>query len=97
MWHGYTTPENAGTYEQLLQTEISAEFASKQIEGYKGIQLLRRDLNNEVEFVTLITFTNYEAVKQFAGENYEEAHIPDAARKVLSRYHTKVQHYEIIE
>ena len=42
-------------------------------------------------------FDSLEAVKQFAGEDYEISYVPDKARKVLSRHDEKSQHYEIIE
>ncbi len=48
IWHGWTTPENADTYENLLRTEIFPGIASKNVSGYRGIQLLRRPLHNEI-------------------------------------------------
>jgi len=97
IWHGWTTPENADVYENLLKKEIIPEIASKNISGYRGFQLLRRQLNNEVEFITITQFHSLEAVKQFAGEDYEKAYIPDKARKVLSRHDDRSQHYEMKE
>ncbi len=97
IWHGWTKPENADIYENLLKQEIFPEIASKNVTGYRGIQLLRRVLNDEVEFVTIMRFDSWEAVKQFAGEDYEIAYVPDDARKVLSRHDETSQHYEMIE
>ena len=96
IWHGYTTPANASIYEQLLEEEIFNGIAEMQVSGYKGIQLLKRNLPYEVEFITIMTFTNYNAVKQFAGDDYEQAYVPASARKILSRFDAKSQHYEII-
>ena len=62
IWHGWTTPENADRYEALLKEEIFPGIASKNISGYRGIQLLRRHLNNEVEFMTIMQFESFEAV-----------------------------------
>ena len=97
IWHGWTTPENADKYENLLKTEIFPGIAAKNVPGYRGIQLLRRQLYDEVEFVTIMQFDSLEAVKQFAGEDYERSYVPDKARQVLSRHDEKSQHYEIIE
>ena len=36
IWHGWTTPENADTYEELLRTEILPDIAQKGIPGYRG-------------------------------------------------------------
>jgi antibiotic biosynthesis monooxygenase (ABM) superfamily enzyme len=95
IWHGWTKPENADIYESLLKEEIFPSIASKNISGYQGIHLLRRQLSNEVEFVTIMQFGSLEAVKQFAGEDYEKSYVPDKARKVLSRHDDRSQHYEM--
>ena len=97
IWHGWTTLENADTYENLLKTDIFPAIASKNVLGYRGIQLLRRQLSNEVEFITIMQFDSLEAVKQFAGEDYEKSYVPDKARRVLSRHDKRSQHYEIKE
>jgi antibiotic biosynthesis monooxygenase (ABM) superfamily enzyme len=95
--HGWTTPENADVYESLLKTDIFPAIASKQAPGYRGIQLLRRQTNNEVELVAIMHFDSLQSVKQFAGEDYERSYVPDKARKVLSRHDQRSQHYEIRE
>lgn len=97
IWHGGTTPENADIYENLLKKEIFPTIASKNISGYRGIQLLRRQLSSEVEFITIMQFDSLAAVKQFAGEDYEESYVPDKARNVLSRRDKRSQHYELKE
>src|SRR5438874_6472940 len=96
IWHGYTTPENADAYESLLRSEIFPHIKNRNIAGFNGIQLLRRVINNETEFITIMQFDNLQAVKEFAGENYEQAVVPEAARKVLKRFDATSQHYEII-
>jgi len=97
IWHGWTTLENADIFENLLKTEIFPTIASKNVSGYYGIQLLRRQLSNEVEFLTIMRFDSSDAVKQFVGEDYEKSYVPDKARKVLSRHDERSQHYEIKE
>jgi len=97
IWHGWTTKENADVYENLLKAEVFPTIASKNVSGYRGIQLLRRQLNNEVEFITIMQFNSLEAVKRFAGEDYEKSYVPDKAREVLSRHDDRSQHYEIKE
>jgi len=97
IWHGWTTPDNADVYENLLKTEIFPGIASKNVPGYKSIQLFRRPLGNEVEFITIMWFESLEAVKQFAGEDYEHAYVPPKAREVLARFDDRSQHYKIRE
>ena len=95
IWHGWTTPNNADAYETLLKNEIFVGIAGRQIAGYRGIHLLRRDLGNEVEFVTVMRFDSLEAVRAFAGEDYEIAVVPPKARALLSRFDARSQHYEV--
>lgn len=95
IWHGWTRPDKADTYEQLLKDEVFPSIAAKGVDGYRGIQLLRRPLGDEVEFVTIMTFDSWDAVKQFAGDEYEQAYVPDAARAVLTRFDAQSQHYEV--
>jgi heme-degrading monooxygenase HmoA len=97
IWHGWTTLENADAYENLLKTEIFPGIAAKNVSGYREIQLLRRPLGDEVEFITIMIFDSPEAVKEFAGEDYEKSYVPDTARKVLSRHDERSQHYEVRE
>ena len=97
IWHGWTTPENADIYENLLRTEIFPGVASKNIPGFSGIQLLRRPLDVEVEFITVMWFDSLDAIKQFAGKDYELAYVPLEARKLLARFDERSQHYEIRE
>jgi len=97
IWHGYTTKSNADVYENLLKSEIIPEIESKKIKGYRRFQLLRRELDNEVEFTTIMWFDEIESVKAFVGEDYETVYVPEKARKVLSRFDQKTVHSELRE
>ena len=94
IWHGWTAPENADTYEAHLRTKIFPGIAK--IEGSRGAHLLRRDAGDEVEFVTICWFETWEAVRAFAGEDYEAAVVPPEAQQLLARYDARSQHYETI-
>jgi len=96
IWHGWTTSVNADAYETLLKNEIFVGIKQRQIEGYRGIQLFRRPLGDEeVEFVTVMWFDSLDAVRAFAGEDYEVAVVPPKARKLLSRFDARSQHYDV--
>ena len=95
VWHGWTTPANADAYETLLKNEIFTGIQNRQIAGYRGIHLFRRNLGDEVEFVTVMWFDTIEAVQAFAGEDYEAAVVPPKARALLSRFDVRSQHYEV--
>lgn len=95
IWHGWTTPANADTYEALLKEEIFVGIHNRRIRGFISIQLLRRDVGEEVEFVTIMLFDSLDAIREFAGEDYEVAVVPDKARAVLSHFDAHSQHYEV--
>ena len=95
IWHGYTSPENADIYEDLLKHEIFAGIKNRNIKGFKGIRLLRRQMDNETEFITIMWFDSMDSVKEFAGNDYEKAVVPEKAQKVLSRYDKQSMHYEV--
>jgi heme-degrading monooxygenase HmoA len=95
IWHGYTTLANADAYENLLKTEIFVGISKRQIRGFRNIHLLRRNIPDAVEFITVMWFDSIEAVREFAGEDYEKAVVPPAARALLSRFDEQSQHYEV--
>ena len=97
IWHGWTTRENADAYEKLLRTEIFSGIAKRSIQGYRGIHLLRRNVDDGVEFVTIMWFDSLDAVRAFAGEDYEAAVVPPKARQLLSRFDLHSAHYEVIK
>ena len=94
LWHGYTTHENADVYEKLLREEVLPGI--HRIAGYLGAELLRRELPEETEFITVTRFDSLDAIKAFAGEDYEAAVVPAAARQLLSHFDERSAHYQSI-
>ncbi len=94
LWRGWTTPEKADRYEELISTAIFPGIAARAIVGLDGLELFRRPIEGEVEFMTLMRFRSWEAVKDFAGPDWEASVVPPAARAVLDRSDVKATHYE---
>ena len=97
IWHGWTVAGNADAYERLLREEIFRGIAARGIPGYRGIQLLRREAGAEVEFATIMWLETLADVRRFAGEDYERAVVPAAARALLARFDERAAHYEVRE
>ena len=95
IWHGWTTQANANAYEELLKEEIFVGIKDREIIGYRGIQLLWRDVGDEVEFVTVMRFDTLDAVRDFTGQDFEAAVVPTKARALLARFDELSKHYEI--
>jgi len=96
-WRGWTTPENAEAYERIVRTEVIPGIEARQIPGFRHIDLMKRDLGEEVEFQTLMWFDSLDAIKAFMGEAYDVSHVPPAAQAVLKRFDERAAHYEVID
>jgi antibiotic biosynthesis monooxygenase (ABM) superfamily enzyme len=98
IWYGWTSRENAEKYEKLLREEVLLEIAKRSIPGYKGAKIFIREADNdEMEFITLLRFETLEAVKLFAGKDYEQPVIPPECKKLLKRHSEKSRHYRVIQ
>ena len=95
IWRGYTSLSNSDAYEALLKSEIFTGIKNLKIVGYKGIQLFRRKLDDEIEFITVMWFDSIDAVRIFAGKDYEAAVVHPKARALLSQFDAHSQHYEV--
>ena len=97
IWHGWTTPDNAEIYENLLHDEVFPSIEAKNISGYRSIELLRRNQGDEVEFITIMTFDSLQNVVEFHGDDYERSYVPDAAKKILKRWDQTSAHFAVKE
>jgi antibiotic biosynthesis monooxygenase (ABM) superfamily enzyme len=91
VWRGWTARENADAYERFLLSELFP--AMRGIPGFRDADVLRRDDDGEVAFVTLTRFDSLEAIRSFAGDDYETPVLEPTARALLSRYDERAQHY----
>jgi heme-degrading monooxygenase HmoA len=97
IWHGWTTEDDAETYEKYIREDVFPGIEARGIEGYRGYQLFKLSTGDEVEYMTVLRFESMANVKEFAGEHYEEAHLPDRAKELLVRYDICPQHYTVLE
>ena len=93
VWRGWTSAENADAYEKLLREIVYPGLQT--IEGYAGGYILRRDNQDETEFVTVNLFDSLDAVKAFAGPNYEVPVFEPEARHLLSKVEPIARHYDV--
>ena len=64
-------------------------ITARRLDGYHGAFLLRRDLDNEVEFATVMIFDSLDQVRAFAGDDYETAYVPPLRARMYSRASTR--------
>lgn len=92
LWRGWTVPDNADAYEAFLLTELFPSMRA--IPGFRDADVLRRSDGDEVAFVTLTRFDSLEAIRAFAGEDYETPVLEPRALELLSHWDERALHYE---
>jgi antibiotic biosynthesis monooxygenase (ABM) superfamily enzyme len=97
IWRGTTRQEDADAYRTLLTKELFPSIAAMAMAGYRGIELLTRNLGEEVEFLTIMTFETLDAVKAFVGDDIGASWVPPAARELLIRWDSRSRHYDVVE
>jgi hypothetical protein len=80
-----------------LTARIFEGIGARKLPGFSGIDLHRRDVGEEVEFVTMMWFDSRADVTAFAGPDYETAVVPPAARALLKRFDAKSAHFQVRE
>ena len=99
--------DNAEAYLQLLQNKVLPDIQARQISGYLGAEVLRREISSsssqsssdevtEIEFVTILRFESLDSIRNFVGEDHEVAHVPDSARQLLTRFDARSVHYQSV-
>jgi antibiotic biosynthesis monooxygenase (ABM) superfamily enzyme len=97
LWRGWTTIENAAAYQRIVHNDVIPAIEGRKIPGFRHIDLMKRDLGDEVEFQTLMWFDSLEAIISFMGEDYTRSHVPPQAREVLKRFDEHAAHFEVID
>ena len=97
LWRGWTTKDNADGYERIVRGEVIPGIEARRIPGLRSINLVRREREHDVEFMTLMWFDGLDSVKAFMGEDYEAAHVPARAQAVLADFDRRSAHYEILD
>jgi len=94
MWRGSAIREKANDYVKHLQMSVIPEL--RQIDGFKGVFLMRRDSSEDVEFLVLTLWESMDAIRKFAGENVEAAVVAPAAQALFQEYDSTVKHFEVV-
>jgi antibiotic biosynthesis monooxygenase (ABM) superfamily enzyme len=92
LWRGWTARADADAYEQFLLTELFPSLRA--ISGFRGAEVLRRPDGGEVAFVTLTRFDSLDAIRAFAGADYEVPVLEPQALVLLSHYDERALHFD---
>jgi hypothetical protein len=94
IWRGWAPLATADDYQRHYETEVSGHLRA--VSGFRGARLLRRDDGPEVMFTSIAFFISLDAIRGFAGDDYELAIVEEAARQALSRWDGQVSHHEVV-
>ena len=94
IWKGTTREADKDTYFEYLKKTGLKEYAD--IPGNRGVWTLRRVHNGKSEFTLISLWDSWEAIKAFAGPNYENAVYYPEDDKFLVERGPRVDHYEVL-
>lgn len=92
-WKGVSIREEADRYVHHLREETLPGL--KAIAGFKGLSILRKEVTEGMAFLIVTRWENLETIRQFAGEDYEEAVVPDVVKMMMIRYERRAEHYAV--
>jgi heme-degrading monooxygenase HmoA len=92
-WRGVARAEAADRYAAHLETATFPALA--RIDGFVSAVVLRRPLDDGVEFVVVTTWRSMAAIVRFAGARPEDAVVPHEVRDMMVAFDRQVTHYEI--
>ena len=93
IWRGWAPAATADDYQRHYETEVSENLHL--VSGFRGARLLRREDDQEVMFTSITFFTSLDAVRGFAGDDYEVAVVEEAGQRALTRWDERVSHHEV--
>jgi heme-degrading monooxygenase HmoA len=93
IWRGWAPQATADDYQRHYESEVSRHL--EDVDGFRGARLLRTDDGQEVMFTSVTFFTSVDAVRCFAGEDYEQAVVEETARRALSRWDERAAHHDV--
>jgi heme-degrading monooxygenase HmoA len=93
IWRGAVRRQDADAYAGYIEDTGIVGYA--ETPGNRGAWMLRRDVGDRTEFVTFTLWESIDAVKAFAGDDYETAvYYPEDERFLVERDLT-CAHYEV--
>ena len=94
-WRGLAQPDRATEYEAHLRNDTFP--ALKRIPGFVDASILKRAVENGVEFLVISRWRSLEAIAQFAGDDVETAVVPANVQSMMIEYDERARHYETID
>jgi heme-degrading monooxygenase HmoA len=95
IWRGTVRETDKDKYYEYLKATGLKEYA--ETPGNRGVYTLRRVADGKAEFLLLTLWNSWDAIKAFAGDDYEKAVYYPEDTKFLLALDPHVTHYEILK
>lgn len=93
IWRGRTLTAKADEYERYLNSSGIEKIRATA--GNLGVTVLRRADGEKTEFLVMSLWESIDAVKRFAGADYEKTVVLPRDREYLLEVEPNVLHYEV--
>ena len=93
-WRGITREADKDTYFEYLQKTGLPDYAATK--GNRGVWVLRRVRDGIAEFLLISLWDSYDAIRAFAGPDFEKAVYYPEDEKFLLELEPNVSHYEVL-
>jgi heme-degrading monooxygenase HmoA len=94
-WRGRARRSQADAYPRHFRERVISEL--REVPGFMGAQLSRRDVDGGVEFLVLTQWQSMDAIRGFAGTEVDKAVVEPGAAAALVEFDERVRHYEVVE
>jgi heme-degrading monooxygenase HmoA len=94
IWRGRTPASKADEYARYLDANGIAKIRATP--GNRGVTVLRRTDGDKTEFVVISIWDSIDAVKNFAGADYQKTVILPRDGEYLIEVEPNVLHYEVV-
>ncbi|MEP6724399.1 MAG: antibiotic biosynthesis monooxygenase [Bacteroidota bacterium] len=95
IWHGKVPSAKAQDYHTCLLATGLPGYAN--VKGNRGVSLLKKEEGDITHYYTLTYWDDIDAIKRFAGEDYEKARYYPEDKYYLLEFEPLVTHYEVLE
>lgn len=92
-WMGLAKKETANEYVAHLQNDTFQKIRT--INGFLSAQILKREVEEGVEFLIITEWKTLDAIRQFAGANFDTAVVPKLVQDIMIKYDEQARHYEV--
>lgn len=93
-WHGVTPASKADAYYAYLEESGVKEY--RRTPGNRGVYVLRRVAGDRADFLLISLWDSYDAIRAFAGDEFEKARYFPKDREFLLEFEPNVAHYEVL-